>query len=244
MAATHPETVVFLGASGGVGLSALKHVLATGRKCVALCRTPAKLAAILPPEANPNLDILQGNAHDVTAVSRCLLAHPGELVDYVVSTIGSVFVASKMNIEDPLVCSKGMSVLLEALTNLRRDGAVGNPHIISCSTTGISRFGRDIPIAMILPYRLLKSPHEDKVAMEDHLVASDENYTIVRPSLMLSEEETTKTIRVGLEDAKTGRESVALGYSITKGDAGRWIAQNLVLKKENRYNKKIAMITT
>ncbi|KAJ3580456.1 hypothetical protein NPX13_g98 [Xylaria arbuscula] len=170
MANSHVETVAFFGASGGVGLAALKETLKSGRQCVALCRTPSKLTAILPPETNPNLKIVQGNAHDITAVSACLLAHPGVLVDQVISTIGGAFVASKMTLDDPEVCQKGMNVLLESLKRLRKDGAVGQPHIIVCSTTGMSKFGRDIPIAMIPLYHyMLKVPHADKIIMEETL---------------------------------------------------------------------------
>ncbi|KAI8952138.1 hypothetical protein F4801DRAFT_542060 [Xylaria longipes] len=245
MADTQTQTVAFFGASGGVGLAALKRTLATGRRCVALCRNPAKLTAILLLEPNPNLQVVQGNAHDATAVSKCLLARPGVLVDQVISTIGGAFVASKLSIDDAEVCRKGMAVLLEALASLRRDGAVGKPHIVACSTTGLSRFGRDIPIAMVPLYHvLLKVPHEDKVIMEDRLVASGEDFTIVRPSLMVAEEETTKEVRVGIEDPKTGRKSAAIGYTITKYDAGRWIAETLVLKRDEEYSNKIAMITT
>ncbi|KAI1427111.1 hypothetical protein F5Y12DRAFT_738690 [Xylaria sp. FL1777] len=245
MANAHVETIAFFGASGGVGLAALKETLPSGRQCVALCRNPAKLAAILPPESNPNLKIIQGNAHDITAVSSCLLARPGVLVDQIISTIGGVLIMSKMTIDDPEVCRKGMAVLLEALTKLRGEGAIGRPHIIACSTTGLSKFGRDIPVAMIPLYHYgLKVPHEDKVIMEERLVSSGESFTIVRPSFMVSEKETTKKVSVGIEDPNTGRESSAIGYTISKPDAGRWVAENLVLKKEQKYNQKIAMITT
>ncbi|KAJ8120434.1 hypothetical protein O1611_g10366 [Lasiodiplodia mahajangana] len=80
--------------------------------------------------------------------------------------------------------------------------------------------------------------------MEERLVSSGEDFTIVRPSFMASEEETTKKVRVGIEDPKTGRKSAAIGYTITKNDAGRWIAETLVLKKSAEYTNKIAMITT
>ncbi|KAI0415214.1 hypothetical protein F5X98DRAFT_376990 [Xylaria grammica] len=245
MAGAPVETVAFFGASTGVGLAALQRTLATGRQCIALCRNPAKLSAILPPASNPNLRIVQGNAHEVTAVSKCLLARTGVLVDQIISTIGGAFLWSKMTIDDPEVCQKGMATLLDALANLRGDGAVGKPQIIVCSTTGLSRFGRDIPVAMIPLYHLvLKVPHEDKVVMEDRLISSGEDFVIVRPSLMVSEKETTKEVSAGIEDPKTGRDSAAIGYTIAKPDAGRWIAENLVLKKQTKYSQKIAMITT
>ncbi|KAI1323305.1 hypothetical protein F5Y16DRAFT_403607 [Xylariaceae sp. FL0255] len=238
------ETIAFFGASTGVGLAALKSTLASGRKCIALCRTPSKLSALVPTESNPNLEIVQGNAHDITSVSNCLLARPGVLVDQVISTIGGAFIASKMTLDDPEVCQKGMAVLLEALTNLRREGAVGKPRIIVYSTTGMSRFGRDIPIAMIPLYHvMLKVPHADKIIMEDRLVESGEAFTIIRGSFMVSDAETNKEIRVGIEDPQTGRESKAIGYFISKSDAGRWMAEHLVIKRDDRYLNKIAMIT-
>ncbi|KAI0204093.1 hypothetical protein F4808DRAFT_414744 [Astrocystis sublimbata] len=242
---TPSETIAFIGASGGVGLAALKHSLDSGRRCVALCRKPEKLTTIMPLEKYPNLRVMQGNAHDVAALSKCLLARPGVLVDQIVSTIGGAFIASKLTIDDPEVCAKGTAALLEALDGLRRNGALGRPHIIVCSTAGTSKFGRDIPIAVVPFHHIfLKVPAKDKVIMEDRIVASGENFTIVRPSIMSSEEETTKTVRVGIEDPKTGVKSSAIGYSITKGDAGRWIAEVLILTKSNEYNHMVATITS
>lgn len=107
----------------------------------------------------------------------------------------------------------------------------------------MSPFGRDIPIAMIPLYHvLLKVPHEDKKAMEDRLVESGEAYTIIRASMLVNGE-TRKVIRVGIEDPKTGRESEAIGYTISREDTGKWIANNLVLRLDRRYINKIAMVT-
>ncbi|KAI1812165.1 hypothetical protein GGS20DRAFT_578528 [Poronia punctata] len=194
--ATSTETISFFGASAGVGLAALKHTLATGRKCIALCRTPDKLSDILSPETHPNLKIIQGNAHDVSAVSSCILA---------LSTIGVKPIASDLTIDDPNVCRKEMTVLLKALRNLR--SVKGKPHVIvySTITTGISRFGRDIPLLMIPLYYIYimpKVPHEDKVVMEDPY-----------------------EVRVGIDGKDKGKDKgrdEAIGYVISKGDAGRW----------------------
>lgn len=150
---------------------------------------------------------------------------------------------SKLTIEDPKVCQNGMKALLQALTELRQNGFRGSPHIVVGSTTGISKFGRDIPVACIPLYHvMLKVPHEDKVIMEDSLVASGEVFTIMRASL-LTDGESKKTIRVGIEDPKKGRESKALGYTISREDAGRWVAENIVLSSAGTYTNKIAMIT-
>lgn len=241
--ATQSKTVTFLGASTGVGLSTLKHTLAAGHRCIALCRTPSKLTAIFPPETTPNLQVVQGNAHDIAAVSKCLVAEKGKLVDEIISTIGGKFIVSKLTIDDREVCRKGMTTILEALAQLRSGGATGKPHIVVCSTTGMSRFGRDVPLAMVPLYHvLLKVPHEDKKAMEDRLVESGEAYTIIHASLLV-DGETSKEIRVGIEDPKTGRESSAIGYTISREDTGKWVANNLVLKLDGKYVNKIVMVT-
>lgn len=241
--APHPKTVAFFGASTGVGLSALKHTLAAGHQCIALCRVPSKLTAIFPSSTTPNLQIVHGNAHDIAAVSKCLLASSGNLVDAIVSTIGGKFNFSKMTVDGKDVCRKGMTTMLETLARLRSGGATGNPHIVVASTTGMSRFGRDFPLATFPIYSLmLKVPHEDKRAMEDQLVESGESYTIVRASLLVNGE-TGKEVRVGVEDPKTGRESEAIGYTISREDTGRWVADHLVLRLEGKYVNKIVMVT-
>jgi hypothetical protein len=242
---SNSKTVAFFGASTGTGLSALKHTLAAGHQCIALCRTPSKFTAIFPADAYPNLKLVPGNAHDIASVSKCLLAEHGKLVDFVVSTIGAKPVMEGIlpSIDDPEVCRKGAATLLEALAELRRNGATGNPHIIVGSTTGMSRFGRDTPLVIVPLYKIvLKIPHEDKIIMEDRLVGSGETYTIVRMSA-LTNGESMKEIRVGIEDPKTGRESNAIGYTISREDAGKWIAESLILKRDAKYSNKIAMIT-
>jgi hypothetical protein len=108
----------------------------------------------------------------------------------------------------------------------------------------MSRFGRDYPLAMFPIYVwLLKAPHEDKQIMEDRFIASGETFTILRGSI-LNDGETTKTVRVGIEDPKAGRKSTAIGYFISREDSGRWITENLILKKTQEYENKILMITT
>ncbi|KAI1340657.1 hypothetical protein F5Y15DRAFT_47359 [Xylariaceae sp. FL0016] len=243
--ASHPETVAFLGASTGVGLSALKHTLATGRRCIALCRQPSKLSSVLPAARHPGLTIVEGNAKDPAAVSRVLQARPGVLVDAVVTTIGGAPVLARLTIDDPEVCREGMRVLLASIDGLRRDGAAGGrPRIVVGSTTGMSRFGRDVPLPVVPLYHVaLRVPHEDKRAMEDRLVASDADFTSVRMSF-LTNGATDKTVRVGIEDPVKGRESTAIGYAISREDAGRWIAENLVSNRDERFNRKFVMITT
>ncbi|CAK7233412.1 hypothetical protein SBRCBS47491_008601 [Sporothrix bragantina] len=333
---TSTRTIAFLGASGGVGLAALRRTLADGHRCVALCRDPSKFTAIfpemdlgldLPTGANDSaaatrrLTLVRGNAHDIDAVSRCLLV-PGtpngerRLVDAIVFTIGGKFIMSQMTVDDPNVCEKGMTTVLAALKRHRVEGATSSgpdtPRIVNVSTTGISRCGRDVPIAFLPMYHgMLRVPHADKRIMEDLLVASGEMFAMVRPSFLVDEsgetdadsssgsnvpdflkqlsktdlaamskeqledlkeatkddlkefkstakdevkalegkyekEHAYKSIRVGIEDPIANKRiSSAVGYTITRTDAGRWLAENLVLPAElpATYSRRIATIT-
>ncbi|KAI1832634.1 hypothetical protein DTO006G1_1668 [Penicillium roqueforti] len=235
------KSVAFFGASTGVGLAALKRTLAADHKCIALCRDPSKLTTIFPSESTPNLKVIKGNAHDISAVSQCLQTDDGHIVDVIVSTIGAK--PRRMTVDDPDVCKKGAATILNALAQLRSAGITGTPHIIGCSTAGFSRFGRDVPIVMIPIYYLFVSvPGADKVVMEDRFAQSGESFTIIRASHLV-DGESDKTIRVGIEDPKTGPECRAIGYTISREDAGRWLAENLVLKIDAKYLNKNVTIT-
>ncbi|KAI0387010.1 NAD(P)-binding protein [Hypomontagnella monticulosa] len=237
------KTIAFFGASTGVGLSALKYSLTAGHRCIALCRDPSKLTNALARENTLNLQVLQGNAHDAVAVSRCIKASDSQLVDEIVFTIGGRAIPGKMTIDDPHVCEKGIATVIGAINGLRKEGVIGRPHIIVCSTTGLSKFGRDTPLVIVPVYALmLKVPGADKKVMEEKLANSGEDFTIIRAS-MLGDGESQKKIRVGIEDPQTGIESKAIGYSISREDAGRWIAQNLVQNMSPRYMNKTVTIT-
>lgn len=230
-----------MGASAGIGLSTLKHSLAAGYQCIALCRVPSKLTSIFPTFSTPNLKIIEGNAHDISVVSQCLQTEDGKLVDYIISTIGNK--PSLTTFGDPEVCRKGMTTMLDALARLRTNGVTGKPYIIVASTTGMSRFGRDTPLVIVPIYNvILKVPHQDKRIMEDKLAASGEDYTVVRASFLLNGE-SKKEIRVGIEDPEKGVESKAIGYTISREDAGRWVAEKLVFERDEKYLRKMATIT-
>jgi hypothetical protein len=209
------KTIAFLGASAGVGLSVLKLNLAAGNQCIALCRQPSKLTSVFPQNTTPNLKIIEGNAKDINSVSQCL-RRDGRLVDEIIFTIGGKLNFPKFILDDPGVCRKGISIVLEAITQLRAGGIIGRPYIVACSTAGISDFGRDLPLVMIpLYYYVLKDPNEDKKAMEKRLENSTEEYTVVRMSALMGGE-TKRVIRVGLEDPKKGREEGVIGYTISR----------------------------
>ncbi|KAJ4854650.1 NAD(P)H-binding domain-containing protein [Trichoderma breve] len=221
-----PKTIAFFGATIGCGLATLSNALDADTRCIALCRTPSKLEGLFSEDKTSRLTIVEGNVHDVDAVKKCLTVDGTHLVDTIIFSIGSRSMNYKLELDDPSICRRAIATVLIAL-----------------STTGISQFGPDTPyIVGLLYYYLLYSPHEDKKAMEQLIVGSDEDFTIVRSSWML-DGATNKAVRVGVEDPKNGRESDAIGYSITREDVGKWIFENLVQNDNGLYVRKIATIT-
>ncbi|KAF3356866.1 hypothetical protein VdG1_03424 [Verticillium dahliae VDG1] len=79
-------------------------------------------------------------------------------------------------------------------------------------------------------------------AMEVLLEGSGEDFTVVRCSLFVGAA-SDATIRVGVEDPVAGTESTAIGYTISRDDAGRWFAENLVKQDGAKFLNKIATIT-
>ncbi|CAM1509843.1 Fc.00g001780.m01.CDS01 [Cosmosporella sp. VM-42] len=239
------KTIAYLGASGGCGLQSLKRAVAANHTCIALCRTPSKMDVNFPSKP-ANLIVKPGNAHDIDAVAACLTVpgNPTQLVDAISFTIGGAFNFSKMSIDDPDVCKKGMAVLLEALNKLRREGAQGQPLLVVISTTGISEHAKDVPLLFRPMYSfMLKMPHEDKKVMEKTLVASPERWVMVRPSFLCDGEKPERKIRVGVEDPAKGVERSEVGYVISREDVGRWMFEELLNKDARDYEGKAVSIT-
>ncbi|KAK3360459.1 hypothetical protein B0T25DRAFT_565347 [Lasiosphaeria hispida] len=243
-----PKTILFLGATGGCVLSTLRRSLAAGHTCIALCRTPSSLLSKLTPAEQAAVHISQGNAHDAAALRAALSdpsVPPHTLVDYVISGIGNPVTKEGVLHPDVDVCRKGMEVLLEVVAGLRGEGFTGRVRVLGISSTGVSDFGRDIPIAMIPLYKvMLHVPHKDKKGMEDLLVASGEEWTVVRPSWLTNGEGGVTDVRAGMEDPER-KEVVtkAVGYTISREDVGKWIFENVVEEVDGKWVKRIASLT-
>ncbi|SPO03100.1 uncharacterized protein DNG_05782 [Cephalotrichum gorgonifer] len=257
------ETIAFLGATGGCGLAALARSLTASHPCVALCRNPSRLttslAALYPSAPTANLTIIEGNAHDASAVSRVVASptDPTRLVDIVIFSIGNRPELKTMVNMDPTVCERGMTTLLSVLDDKVKSttGSVAarHPHIVALSSTGVGAHGRDYPVLLTPVYMMLHTPHVDKRRMEDTLKASRAGpWTIVRPSLLkdgdLQGEAAKgkgKDIRVGVEDlVKDEVVSREVGYFITRDDVGKWIYENIVAgTSRGEYDGKAVSLT-
>ncbi|KAK1750163.1 hypothetical protein QBC47DRAFT_125454 [Echria macrotheca] len=240
------KAILFLGATGGCAFSTLHRSIAAGHACIAVCRTPSKLTAQLSAEQQAHVTIIEGNAHDA-AVLRTGLIHPSKpktLVDHVVSALGNPITMEGLLKPDGDVCRHGMEVLLQSITALRTEGYAGRPRITGVSSTGLSEVARDVPIPFVPLYKvILHSPHKDKRGMEALMMASGEDWTIIRASLLTSGPGGQKPVRAGMEDPVAKKvESAAIGYSITREDVGKWIFEN-VIEGDATWVAKVATVT-
>lgn len=128
---------------------------------------------------------------------------------------------------------------------MRGNGVTGNPQIVVVSTTGVSESGvRDVPLLMVPLYHvMLKEAHKDKKLLEKNVQEGGERFTIVRPSMLTDGAEGGK-VRAGVEDVKDRRvESQAVGYTISRADAGRWIFEEVVEGDGARWEGKAVTIS-
>jgi nucleoside-diphosphate-sugar epimerase len=265
------KAILFLGATGGVAFAALRRSLAANHTCIALCRNPATLTTALlagdsSQDANTttttlpaNLTIIQGNAHDSGVLASSCLRHPSDpsrLVDAIVFSIGGK--PTLKGLDDPHVCERGMTALLEALRTLRKEGAdnnkpTGNPRLIAVSSTGVGTLGRELPWAMVPMYKLLLgAAHKDKAVMEKLVIDAGKNgdgeqalvsWTIIRGSLYTNGPATEGKVRAGWEAPVAGtRGDVPIGYTISREDLGKWVYENCI-EGGDEWVGKVAVVT-
>ena len=209
-----------------------------------------------------HLAIVAGNMKDVSNVSQTLF-HPsakGGVVDCIVSGVGGapVFTPNPLRptLDDPTICQDATSTVLKSLkAGLKpNSNSSKKPVFIVISTTGMSDYGRDIPIAMIPLYHwLLPVPHADKKKMEEILAheaqsaeSSIAGFVVLRASLLTTGPE------LGVEKVRADTEQggkvakKAIGYTISRNDVGNWIYEKLVAgheKNEASYLNQNVTIT-
>jgi uncharacterized protein YbjT (DUF2867 family) len=158
-----PRILVF-GATRGVGLAAVRALLApgSGAEVTAFARAASapKLAAALP-----GLALVQGDVRDAAAVAAALA--PG--FDALIISLGG---AGIMAADD--TCSRGTANILAAL---KASGA--RPKLVVCSSMGARESRGDIPTFVRW---MLKHPLADKDVQEAAVEASGLPYCIVRPT--------------------------------------------------------------
>ncbi|KAL3422246.1 short-chain dehydrogenase [Phlyctema vagabunda] len=260
MSTTATKTVAIFGATGGTGLATLKLALQAGNTVNVLARTPSKLSDLA--SQNPNLHIIQGDIRDVDSIKPALVVN-NRVVDVVISAIGMVMERKGLGFTsaDPTICHDGTQTILSALDALEAEAdsievPVGGPEMVLLSTTGISRRGRDIPVAMLPLYHwVLQVPHADKLNMETLMIEGQgrrRRWVLVRPSFLgdgkskgLAKVKVSTEIPGATEDREEMRKNndVAIGYAIYREDVALWIVEECVKRNAERWIGRMVTLT-
>lgn len=275
-----PQTILFIGSTGGCTNSCLTRALHDGHHCVALVRTPDKLISKLQTDQSlpesllaSNLTTVAGNAKSIPDLQAALLSRSAPdgtalLPETIVSGLGSTGALAWQfcrplqifKVDDPTLCRNAATALVSALREIYTAQPalrVRRPRLVFVSTTGVTRGPEDVPMSMRLLYhKILAEPHEDKKEMENVFRAEVEqgegkgngvfeNVSCVRPTLLSGTGNTEEG--KGVDMVKAGTEDrPELGFSITRGEVGGWMYENLVRegKQRDRWVGQMCSLTT
>jgi hypothetical protein len=157
-------------------------------------------------------------------------------VNIIVSGIGCYPVRKKGHLlpqqEDPTLCEDAVTTILNAL---KARPALVKPGLVVLSTTGISKYGRDVPLLIMPLYSLMGEAHDDKRAMEA-LVTEAVSWKpapigisfVVRASLLTSgSAKGMQNIKWDIEEeGKLARKG--FGYTISRADVGGFVFEKIV----------------
>lgn len=267
MSQTQPvRTIAFFGATGGCINHTLVLSLKAGYTCIALARTPSKLTSSLKEKGITTetldrlLTIIPGDGRNLTAVKQTLQSphgQEGEIVDLIVSGVGGTphlqwSLWKPVVLGDKTICQDVGATILSAAKEFASAGGKKRPLFINISTTGIPSPGSpwDVPFWFTWFYSwVLQDPHDDKEKLEEKLRAevgkADEEtgiggFVTVKPSLLMDGEgKGLASVRWGVD------EKPAIGYTIQRGDVGRFIFERIVREdwvgKEGWRNKSVSI---
>jgi uncharacterized protein YbjT (DUF2867 family) len=162
-----PMRVLVIGATGGTGRELVQQALAQGHQVTAFVRDPARL-----PIEHANLRVAKGDVLEYATVESAMRGQ-----DAVVSALGHrrFFYPNKIQ-------SEGMRNILRAMQTC------DVPRLI-CETAlglGNSAFRMGIPGTFFFLPLVLAFYFWDKARQEDLIMASDRDWTIVRPGILTS----------------------------------------------------------
>ncbi|KAI5358359.1 Putative NAD(P)-binding domain, NAD(P)-binding domain superfamily [Septoria linicola] len=243
---TPTKTLAFFGATGGCANYCLIHALNAGYKSTALVRNSSKLTDLLKSRNVSDetiakyLTIIQGNATDPVAVRKTLCPNGGSrVVDIIINGVGGAPVfqwsfTKPFVLDQPTICQDVGATILQVSRDLATSSSdATKPLFINISTTGIPPEGRpwDVPFWFTWLYHYaLQDPHADKKRLQELNAAEVqsegcgiEGYVNVKASLLMDGE------GIGLEKVRVGtEEEPAIGYTIQRGDVGRFVFERLV----------------
>ncbi|MGK8468841.1 NAD(P)-dependent oxidoreductase [Nocardia cyriacigeorgica] len=191
--------IAIFGATGTLGRHVLERALRQGHEVTILTRDASRVAS-----THDNLRVLEGDVLDPAAVDGAVAGQEAVLI-----CLG--------NGRKGVVRAEGARTVIEAM---RRNGV---KRLICQSTLGVgdSRDNLNFLWKYVLFGLVLRPAYNDHVRQEEHVRASDLDWTIVRPSAFTDGPE-TGTYRQGF----TGNEA-GLSLKISRADIAEFMLDQL-----------------
>ncbi|GAA4852395.1 NAD(P)H-binding protein [Actinomycetospora corticicola] len=210
--------VVVLGAAGGIGRHVVTEALRAGHRVTATARHPDRLPnPDLPAEQTARLTVTRADVRDTASLETAMAGH-----DVVVSAVGPPGRHARG------LYSDGARATVAAMDRCGVDRFLG------VTSAGVRYDDPELaPWYRLLVRPLLRELYADMIAMEDLITASDLDWTLVRPVLLL-DRDPTDLYRVA--DAATPPR----GRSVTRADVARFIVAELHERRWTRRHPTIA----
>jgi len=205
--------VIIFGATGTVGVEIVKQALEKGYQVTAFVRHPEKMATL----HHANLTIFKGDVLNLSDVENAIQNHDVALCALGDGNAGKVRALGTRNIIDAMK-KKGIKRLI-CQSTLGMGESYGNLNFI----------WKHIMFGM-----LLKKAFQDHQLQEQHILNSDLDYTIVRPSA-LTDGTITKGFKIGFDG-----EYKKLTLKISRTDVADFMLYQL---QTNGYVKKAVSIS-
>jgi putative NADH-flavin reductase len=175
--------VAVFGATGGTGRQIVEQALGQGHDVVALVRDPAKLLL-----QHDHLAVVAGDVLDRGAVERT------------VAGVAAVFVSLGNTANNPdMVVSQGTAVIMAAMN------AAGVKRLIVVSSLGVGDSKEQVPLFFkAIIATALRKVFQDKEAQERLVMASELDWTIIRPG-GLTDGPATGAYRAGMDRSIGGQ---------------------------------------
>jgi putative NADH-flavin reductase len=158
--------LILFGATGGIGRETVRQALDAGHTVTAAARRPAAITL-----THERLTVVRGDVTDSASVTALMPGH-----DAAISTIGEI------NHEPTTLFSSGLRNIMAAMT------VTGIKRLICISANGLEPGGPPVIRSIIksLLWRAFREHYIDLVRMEAVIKASDLNWTILRPPMLIN----------------------------------------------------------
>jgi len=182
MSTSTSPAVLYLGASRGVGFAAYTSLASTRKdiKSVLLLRSVSSFQnspeyKSLAPDVVSRTVLVQGDAHSEESIRELIAKGQGN-IEAIVSSIGQTppsgvwnglkALAKGFKMDPPDLCCRGLVVLLKTLAEVYKGSLA--PKLVLVSSMGLGEAAHNtLPLGLKSLYsQMLRSAHEDKLAME------------------------------------------------------------------------------